>query len=147
MKKNTITEIIVALTMFLFIYAATSKIMEFNVFVVQLSRSPMTSKFSNELAFLVPAVELLACILMASSKYRLIGLYVSFSLMYAFTAYISIMMLFSPTLPCSCGGILSRMEWGEHLLFNIAFVLICYVGVILEATKKQSIHAPTISLT
>jgi hypothetical protein len=148
MKKNIILDIIVALTMFLFLYAASSKVLEYDEFRVQLSRSPMTARFYNELTFLVPAVEIAICLLLAIPKTKLMGLYASFCLMYAFTAYIAIMMIFSPTLPCSCGGILSRMEWGDHLVFNIVFVLLCYAGVILEASKKrQVISTSTISLT
>lgn len=147
MKKNIILDIVIALTMFLFLYAASSKVMEYDEFRVQLSRSPMTSRFYNELAFLVPAVEIAICFLLAIPKTKLIGLYASFCLMYAFTAYIAIMMIFSPTLPCSCGGILSRMGWGAHLVFNISFTLLCGAGVIIEVSKKQVITTSTVSLT
>jgi hypothetical protein len=138
MKRDLIIDIIVAATMFLMLYAATAKLMEYNVFKAQLGRSPMTMYFAPYLAFLVPGIEILTALLLAIPKTRLIGLYTSFLLMYAFTAYISIMLLFSPSLPCSCGGVLAHLEWGEHLVFNIGFTLLGAMGILLQVKKLNA---------
>lgn len=117
---------------FLFIYAAASKLMEYDVFVAQIGKSPMITDYANNLAWFVPVSEVVISILLFIPATRLIGLYASFSIMYAFSAYIAIMLLFSPYVPCSCGGILSHMEWSEHLIFNIAVTFLCVIGVVLQ---------------
>jgi uncharacterized membrane protein YphA (DoxX/SURF4 family) len=138
MKRKTAIEIIVALVMFLFLYATSSKLMEYKVFEAQLGRSPMTTRIAGYLAWLVPGTEIIISALLAIPRARLLGLYASFSLMSAFTAYISIMLMFSPSLPCSCGGVLSHMEWNEHLMFNIGVTVLCGVGVLLQVRELKT---------
>ncbi len=62
----------------------------------------------------------------------LAGLYAAFSLMTMFTAYIVAILRFSDYVPCSCGGVLQNMTWNQHLVFNIAFVLLALTGIILK---------------
>jgi len=70
--------------------------------------------------------------------------------MVAFTAYIIVIMRFAayvPCLcipvnapeftPCSCGGILSDMNWNQHLIFNIVFTMIALTGLIAEEFLKS----------
>ncbi|MEJ0031509.1 MAG: MauE/DoxX family redox-associated membrane protein [Bacteroidota bacterium] len=45
--------------------------------------------------------------------------------MVMFTAYIVVITRFSEYTPCSCGGVLEKMSWDQHLVFNIGF---CGVG-------------------
>lgn len=64
------------------------------------------------------------CALLIFERTRTIGLYFSFTIMVLFTAYIYIILHYSEFVPCSCGGILERMDWNTHLIFNIGAVLL-----------------------
>lgn len=138
MKRSTIIDTIVSLTMFLFMYAAASKLMEFGEFRAQLSRSPMTTDIASYLSLFVPGVEIIATVLLAIKQTKLIGLYLSLCIMYAFSAYIAIMLIYSPYLPCSCGGILNHLEWHHHLIFNGIVVAMDALAIILYVTDAHT---------
>lgn len=128
-KKETIVDSAVFLFLLLFVYAAGSKVMEYDTFVAQLTKSPILSKFSFEIAFAIPLLEVLVACLLITPKYRLCGLFASFGLMCLFTFYIAAILLFSEKLPCSCGGILSSMTWKQHLVFNMTFIGVGLLGI------------------
>lgn len=134
--KTNIIYTIALLHILLFTYAAVSKILDFRNFQVQLGQSPLLSAFAVPVSIAVPVVEFILVLLLLFTRYRLIGLYGSFTLMAMFTAYIFIILNFSSFIPCSCGGILEKMSWDEHLLFNIAFVVIAAVAVLLHTPAK-----------
>jgi uncharacterized membrane protein YphA (DoxX/SURF4 family) len=129
-KSNCIYAIAL-LHMLLFIYAAISKLLDFENFQVQLGQSPLLSAFAGFLAIAVPTFELIICCLLLSSRCRLIGLFFSYCLMCMFTAYIYIILNFSSYIPCSCGGILEDLSWNQHIIFNIAFIILALIGISL----------------
>jgi uncharacterized membrane protein YphA (DoxX/SURF4 family) len=142
MKKLNFIDIVIFLFILLFVYAATSKVIEFDLFKAQIGKSPLIMNYSDSIAWAVPAVEIVISLVLLIPRLQLIGLFASFSLMFMFTAYIFFILNFSPYVPCSCGGILSNMGWTEHLIFNIGFTLLAVVGIVLhnrEAKRQTSI--------
>ncbi|RAV29602.1 hypothetical protein DN748_08185 [Sinomicrobium soli] len=127
--------------MFLFLYAAFSKLMDVQKFQVQMSKSPLITQFAGLLAWGVPILEIIVAIFLFVPRLRLTGLYASFSLMLAFTGYIFIIQNFSPYVPCSCGGILSSMGWTEHFFFNIGFTLLAVFGIFLYNREQSHAHS------
>ncbi|WP_035759930.1 DoxX family protein [Flavobacterium tegetincola] len=127
--KSIVTEIIVLLYVLLFVYAAVSKLLDFENFQVQLGQSPLLSAFAGWLSWLVPISELFIAGLLLVRRTRLYGLYLSFLLMVFFTTYIFTILNYSESIPCSCGGILERMDWNEHLWFNVFFVALSVLGL------------------
>jgi hypothetical protein len=77
----------------------------------------------------VPALELLVACLLVVPGTRKWGLYGSFALMAGFTLYVGYLLAFADDLPCSCGGVIQQMTWGQHLLFNIFFTVIAWTGI------------------
>ncbi len=78
-------------------------------------------------------------------RLRLLALYASFSLMVMFTVYIFIVLNYSPFVPCSCGGILEKMGWTEHLFFNIGFVFLAMIGILLlEKSTNHGTSSPIV---
>ena len=140
MKKNLVIEAACFLFILLFTYAAVTKLMEFQKFKVQIGQSPMFTPYRNLIAWLVPGLEVVTGISLAFQKTRFLGLYSSFALMSLFTVYIITVTTFSDHVPCSCGGILEKMGWMEHLFFNIFFVALAAVAVMLYATTH--VHSP-----
>ena len=129
--KNAILEIICLLYVILFVYAALSKLLDFENFRVQLGQSPLLSAFAGSIAWIVPILELLIALLLVFKKCRLSGLFAAFSLMVMFTTYIYIILNYSSFVPCSCGGILEKMGWTEHLFFNFVFIMLAAAGILI----------------
>jgi uncharacterized membrane protein YphA (DoxX/SURF4 family) len=139
--KNGIIEIVSLLYILLFVYAAVSKLIDFENFQVQLGQSPLISSFAGPVSYLVPLIEIAISLFLAIPRFRKMGLYFGFSLMVMFVAYIFIMITSSPFVPCSCGGILEKMSWNAHLYFNLGFVLLGVLGIVLiekRETKNRS---------
>jgi uncharacterized membrane protein YphA (DoxX/SURF4 family) len=139
--KNVIIEIITILYILLFVYAAVSKLLDFENFQVQLGQSPLLSAFAGVVSYAVPIVELFIALLLIFPKYRLVGLFSAFSLMVLFTTYITIILNFSSFIPCSCGGILEKMGWTEHLIFNLVFVVLAFIDILFLLPTKTDRNA------
>ncbi|MEI9917335.1 MAG: MauE/DoxX family redox-associated membrane protein [Bacteroidota bacterium] len=130
-KKEWIIEIISALFVVLFIYAAVSKVMDYDKFRLQIGQSPVLTTFAGTIVWLVPAIEVVIAMLLMTKRFRLTGLYASFSLMVMFTAYIIVITRLSEYVPCSCGGVLEKLSWDEHMVFNIGFVLLASIAIVI----------------
>jgi uncharacterized membrane protein YphA (DoxX/SURF4 family) len=137
MRRHVITEIISFLFLFLFIYAAVNKLLDFQKFQTQLLQSPVVASVANLVAIAIPGSEIIISLMLAIPKFRLAGLYGSFFLMIAFTTYIIVVLNFSFYVPCSCGGIFDKLGWSEHLIFNFVFCLFAIVGIISESGKLK----------
>ena len=134
---RTITiEIICLLYIVLFVYAAASKLLDFENFQVQLGQSPLLSAFAGWVSWGVPIIELMISLLLIFRRYRLVGLYAAFGIMVMFTSYIVIILNFSSFVPCSCGGILEKLGWTEHLFFNVIFIALAFIGILLIKADK-----------
>ena len=131
MKRKVIVDIVCALVILLFVYASFSKLIDFNKFKVDLGRSPLLTAFADYIAWFIPVIEIIISVMLTTNRFRLLGLYASFTLMVSFTAYIIAILEFSDYVPCSCGGILQNLDWGEHLIFNSVFILFIILGVLL----------------
>lgn len=138
--KSVIPDIICLLYILLFVYAAMSKLLDFENFQVQLRQSPLLSSFANWISWCVPLIELVISILLVFKKTRLLALYLSFILMIMFSTYIYIILNYSSTIPCSCGGILEKLGWTEHLIFNIIFALLAILAVFILSTSNTTKH-------
>jgi uncharacterized membrane protein YphA (DoxX/SURF4 family) len=127
--KKYFVEIVSSLFILLFIYAAVSKLMDFGSFRAQIGQSPLLSPFADLISVGVIAAEMIISVLLAVPKAKYLALWLAAELMAMFTAYIVIILNFSSFIPCSCGGILEKMGWGQHLVFNIAFLLIAMAAI------------------
>lgn len=137
--KRTIVDVITYLYVLLFLYAATSKLIDYDKFQLQMSKSPIITGFAQILVWMVPALEIVISIMLLLKRTLMLGLYAALGLMCLFTAYIYAILNFTDTIPCSCGGVLEKLGWTEHLIFNIAFVALAITGILLQAkiTKKR----------
>lgn len=149
MKRSILLEIVSFLFVVLFVYAATAKLLDYQKFVIQVGQSPLLIPFAGWVAWFIPTVEILIAILVATPKLRTIGLYASFTLMAMFTAYIIAILNTKGYVPCSCGGILEKLGWTEHLIFNIIFVILSLIGIFLAPTKcskEQSVSTDRVAV-
>lgn len=128
-----------SLLVLLWVYAALSKWLDFDLFVAQLQHAHLPSWMAIPLSTGIPLVELTVAGLLLHQRSRNTGLIASVALLVLFTGYIAIMLAGDKKLPCSCGGVLNALSWEEHLLFNAAFIVIGLVGLCSWHTK---IHHP-----
>jgi hypothetical protein len=47
------------------------------------------------------------------------------------------MILFAEHLPCNCGGVLQKMNWRQHLIFNLFFICLSLIGIRLYQSNKN----------
>lgn len=121
----------------LFCYAAISKAVDFENFQVQIGQSPLLSAYAGFISCVVIILELFIVLLLIYPKANIFGLYASTALMSAFTIYIFLILNYSDFVPCSCGGILEKLGWTEHLIFNILCVLFGGIAVWIEETENN----------
>ncbi len=129
-------ECISALLILLFVYTATSKLLAHNSFVFTLSQSPLLEQYSIPLSWLIPFTEILISCFLFIPRLRKTGLLFSVLLMTAFTIYVGYMIVFTPRLPCSCGGVIKSLTWKGHLMLNISFVVMAFFGWLMIKKNK-----------
>ena len=136
MKQKTAIEIISSLLILLFVYAALNKLFEYKTFKVQLINSLFLKPFAGIIAWLVPGIEMTISLMLTVKFTRILGLYASLILLLIFSLYISGILFSGMRLPCSCGGIIQQLSWKQHLLFNLFFLLVSLIGILLERKQK-----------
>lgn len=122
----------------LWLYAALSKLLEFNRFRVQLEHQVFGQEMASYLLFLLPAAELLTAAFLLSKSLERMGLYLSASLLGIFTLYIGMVLagLFSQV-PCACGGVLDHLGWPAHFLLNVFFLALNLTAIIIHQRKED----------
>ncbi|EHQ25558.1 MauE/DoxX family redox-associated membrane protein [Mucilaginibacter paludis] len=124
------------LCMALFFYTAHAKTVDHDRFLKGLARVHLISGFALFLSYAVPIVEFLVALLLLVPNTAKTGLYCFIAVMSAFTIYIASALIWEPTLPCHCGGAIEKLSWGQHIWFNLAFILIAITGVWLINFNK-----------
>ncbi len=151
--RTILLESICLLYVVLFVYAAISKLLEFENFQAQLGQSPLLSAYTGFVSYAVLGIELVIAVFLCFPKTRYIGLLSALALMVLFTVYIVIILNYSYFVPCSCGGILESLGWKEHLAFNIGFVVLALIGLFIitvnirKTILEISIISPVCVLT
>jgi len=114
-----------AMTALLFIYAAAAKLLVFSAFRHQLYNQDLPHPLAAVLAYLLPALEIATVVLLLYRRSEFAGLLLATLLLALFSGYIALALLhFWGRIPCSCGGIISRFSWKQHLAFNLVFLLL-----------------------
>ncbi|AEM71618.1 hypothetical protein Murru_2582 [Allomuricauda ruestringensis DSM 13258] len=119
----------------LFVYTAVSKMIHLDSFEFRLERMPYIAPYASLLSWAVPFLELIIAGLLWFRRYQIIAFYASFILLGLFTTYITIVLKYSHSIPCSCGGVISALGWKDHILLNITFMVLAFLGMLWS--KKQ----------
>lgn len=135
--KNCLPEFISAVLIFLFVYTAISKLIDWRTFHYSLSKSPLIGNLASFVTWMIPITEVGIVMLLSLPTMRLLGMFAAFLLFIVFTLYIGYMILFVPDLPCSCGGIIQQMSWKLHLVFNLFITVIVYAGIYIERQRRN----------
>tara|TARA_R110002050_G_scaffold279773_2_gene426534 strand:+ start:1015 stop:1464 length:450 start_codon:yes stop_codon:yes gene_type:complete len=125
----------------LFVYAATSKLLDYEQFKIQLGQSPIITAYADIVAWGIPLIEFIIVGLFLFPRFMLFAFYSSYTLMILFTSYIIITLNFSDYIPCSCGGVLEDLGWSEHIIFNLVFITMAIVSVFYLESYQRTIKA------
>ncbi len=137
MTRKIIIEVICSLLVLLFLYTSLSKWLDFGTFSKEMYNQPFPHSFTPWIIWLLPGMEVLIVLVLLFEKTRLAGLWASFILMMLFTIYtILILARVFKRIPCTCGGVIKKLTWNQHLVFNLFFVGISLVGIILKRKSK-----------
>jgi hypothetical protein len=137
--KSNLSNVIAAFMMFLFVYTATSKLLNLPALRAVLIKSKFPGAIAGYISILIPSVEIIIAFLLYLPFSRRFGFIASTVLMLLFTLYIVVMVLLLPELPCSCGGVIQSMTWTQHLVFNVIVTLISYLGFRFYQNSKQEL--------
>src|SRR5690606_17805990 len=115
-------QVLIYFFIILFVYAAVSKLTDFENFQVQVAQSPLLSAFATFITYAVVIGELVIALMLCFQKSRLSGLYFFLGFMTAFTVYIFLILNYSPFGPCSCGGgVLVLGWWGDLWVMGVVW--------------------------
>lgn len=128
-QKMVVFDVICYVFVLLFVYTAGSKLMTMDTFQHVLTKYPLIGNYSTAIAYLVPISELLLAALLIVPATKIYGLIGSTTLMALFLAYIIYMLVSKSSLPCSCGGIISKLSWQQHIWFNSIFLLLAIIAL------------------
>lgn len=135
--KSKFTEIISIVVLFLFMYTAINKLFDYQAFVRTLEAIPVVKHYSGVIAVSVIIAELISSFLLAIKKTRNIGLYLSACMFMGFNIYLLYMVNNHENLPCSCGGIISYLNWNQHIILNFILMTGCIVGAFYARSKSK----------
>jgi putative oxidoreductase len=138
-KKQLMLELISSLLIMLFLYASISKFLDFRRFIGEMNNQPFPNSLTPFLVWAVPIFEIAIAATLIFERTRLVGLVGSLILMTLFTIYTgSVLLHFFRYVPCSCGGVIRRLTWGQHLVFNLFFVALSATGLLFQYRKSKS---------
>ena len=139
MRRKIIIEIISSLLILLFLYASVSKWLAFKLFIDEMNNQPFPNWITPWIVWIIPFLEVIIAAALIFEKTRLPALYTSLFLMLVFTIYAAAVLLHAfKYIPCSCGGVIRKLTWPQHLFFNLFFVGISLAGIILKKREPES---------
>jgi putative oxidoreductase len=116
------------LLVLLFAYTGASKLLGHQKMLAQLEQSGLPEPLPQLASYAVPVVELVIALLLSFERSRLAGLWGACLAMLFFTGYVAF-ILSGKNIPCSCGGVIAKMNWQQHLYFNIFFLLVSILSL------------------
>jgi len=140
MKKDFIVTICRSLLILLFLYASVSKIVDPALFKRQMFNQPFPRWMAWGLLFIIPSSEIIISVMLMFEKTARQGLKISSILMALFTFYTALILLhFFSYVPCSCGGVIQKLTWPQHLVFNIVFTGLAVMGYLIARTNNTAL--------
>lgn len=121
-RRKVLVEVIVFLCVLLFVYAGSSKLIATDKFLAQIRNAPYIGPYSPVIVYAIPLLEWVIALLLLWPRSRLWGFGLFTVLMVIFTVYIVLIITVAPHIPCSCGGVLEQLGWGDHLVLNVVFI-------------------------
>ena len=139
--KNLIAILTIAISLFfavLFSYAAMSKATGFKNFRDQLGQAPGVEGYGEPLAYGIIALQTVCIIMLCYRPLRFWGLWITLVMLSVFAGYTAVILI-GKKLPCTCIGLLEKMDWKENLALNIGLMIIALTGLIAMRTERSAV--------
>jgi len=122
----------------LWIYAAVSKLIDWDHFKWEMHNQVLPEFLKETLIIALPPAELIVAAMFFFEKTAEFAAWFSLVMLIFFTVYIGLVIgnAFS-YVPCSCGGIISNLNWVQHLLFNTLFIALTLTIIIIDRKEVR----------
>ncbi|WP_169305722.1 MauE/DoxX family redox-associated membrane protein [Sphingobacterium alkalisoli] len=118
-------------------YAATIKLWNWDQSQREMHLQPFPGWMADILFALIPLLELGIVYLLINRKTVERGIQLSVLLLSAFTLYLVLAVGSAfGKIPCACGGILSNMGHLEHIAFNLLFIAVGIITLVLAHSSR-----------
>lgn len=134
-NKESFINIATLVLIILLTYAAVFKGVDSKSFQNQMMESPLLPvEIVEILSVIIPLGEIGIAFLLIFQTTRFWGFLFAYFLMLTFSIYlVSLLFLFGDNLPCACGGILSKMGYIPHIIFNVFFSIIALTSALITS--------------
>jgi len=123
---------IIILLLALWLPVTIDKTFDFAAFQSGILNQPFPNFLGYILIYTLPVLEMATVATLVVSRFQKLGLILSTTLLTAFSTYIAIALLGAwEQLPCGCGSVIKGMDWTQHLIFNLVFLMLSGWGLIL----------------
>lgn len=145
--KGYISQIVTIVLLLLWIPVGLDKLLNFETFKSGILRQPFGDALGYALIYTLPILEIgVVLLLIFRGRPRWVGFGLSSLLMAGFTAYIGTALLGAwEKLPCGCGSVIAWMSWKQHFWFNLFFLVISVVGLLLHDKVRRRDVACSVS--
>jgi len=131
MAKRLFINCTVFLYVLLYAYTAYNKLLDLGFIQKSLSEYPIVGHYPVFFSWAIPIAEIIAVVLLTIPALRMLGIVAATLLMSAFTGFIIYLFLSKSEMPCTCGGMISHLNWTQHLIVNSVFLIIGILSIIL----------------
>lgn len=115
---------------FVFAYTAIAKVYDWNATKLAMYNQVIPDWSKDLLLYGIPMMEAVVALMLLIPRWRYRGFLVSLMLMLVFTGYVAwVWFGLAGRVPCSCGGIISSLTWGQHLILNLGLTGLAVWGV------------------
>ncbi|WP_111672704.1 MauE/DoxX family redox-associated membrane protein [Algoriphagus litoralis] len=134
---QSLVEVSALLLSFLYAYTAIAKIYDWQETKLAMYNQVVPDWSKDLLLFGIPGLEMVLAVMLLVPKFRRFGFRLSTLMMGLFTTYVAwVWFGLAGRVPCSCGGIISSLTWGQHLILNLVFLGISVFGIWVERRKE-----------
>jgi putative oxidoreductase len=138
MKRSDLADLISFFLILMFTYATASKLIAFRSFRMQMLVQPVPKWSVAYLIILVPLTEIITIFFLLFKKTKIAGFYASAFLMLLFTVYVGLAMTGAyGSIPCSCGGVIGKLNWQQHFAFNLIFLSLSIYGITIDYKERR----------
>jgi uncharacterized membrane protein YphA (DoxX/SURF4 family) len=139
--KNWLVDVSQILLVGVFLYSAISKVLDYSDYYRNLMRSPLFH--TGEvliISHVVIIIEFATAVMLLIPKTRRTAFGLAFFLLISFSFYLTAIAFFFSSLPCGCGGILSKLGFGPHIVINLLSALFATVGFFKSESSTFVAH-------
>ena len=141
--KNKWVVILSSLLVLLFLYTGLVKLRDLQQFAGEMRNQVFPRTLVPYIIWILPSVEISVALLLLFDRTRFAGLLSSFVLMLLFTVYTALVLLHVfKRVPCSCGGVIRSLSWGQHLVFNLFFLAVSVTAIKIFMHEHRECRNP-----